>query len=114
MGNPFKENSSDLLVLDSKDIVEPSAIENIKTFYDKGNEQFHTFMKGIQGDSPSVLYYPIKKNKISFFKQTASVSSDTKVKTLKEDCNLFLYHAKVDSVTLKFSLASKTNFLQLL
>ena len=64
MGNPFEEESSDLLTLDTKDIAHPDRANLIMTHYNKGKEQFHAFLKEMKGES---FYDPIKRNEISFF-----------------------------------------------
>ena len=40
MGNPFKEESRDLLSLDTNDIAHPSAAELIFTHHDRGRTRF--------------------------------------------------------------------------
>ena len=44
MGNPFKEESRDLLSLDTNDIAHPSAAELIFTHHDRGRTRFVEFM----------------------------------------------------------------------
>ena len=44
MGNPFKEESRDLLSLDPNDIAHPSAAELIFTLHDRGRRRFVAFM----------------------------------------------------------------------
>ena len=44
MGNPFKEESRDLLSLDTHDIAHPSAAELISTHHDRGRTRFVEFM----------------------------------------------------------------------
>ena len=92
MGNPFKEESADLLVLDTKDIAEPTMAEMIKTHQKRGREQFNSFIGALgSGNSlhgGSTFYQPIKKNKITFFKQDQA-GGMSKEKVIKEDCHLF-------------------------
>ena len=45
LGNPFEEESSDLLVLDSKEIAAHAAVETIKNIQRIGQEQFQTYVK---------------------------------------------------------------------
>lgn len=40
LGNPFEEESEDLLALDSKEIVDPSAVETVKKTKKIGHQQF--------------------------------------------------------------------------
>ena len=43
--NPFEEESTDLLVLDSKEIADHAAEETVKNAQRLGQEQFHAFVK---------------------------------------------------------------------
>ena len=69
MGNPFQEESADLLVLDTKNIADPSWAEMVATHYWKGKVQFQSFMDGLKNEDENCFYNPLKKNLVSFFKQ---------------------------------------------
>ena len=43
MGNPFQEDSADLLVLDTKNIADPAPAELVGTHQQRGQEKFKTF-----------------------------------------------------------------------
>ena len=88
MGNPFQEESADLLVLDMKNIADPTLAEMVATHHQRGKEQFHSFMEGLQNEGECPFYHPIKKNIVSFFKQEQAGGS-SKEKVLKDDCQLF-------------------------
>ena len=87
MGNPFTEETGDLLTLDTKDIAESSAAERVATHLQKGKEQFKTFMDKL--DDGQYFYQSIKKNSIDFFKTGTGQSKQSEKKLLKEDCHLF-------------------------
>lgn len=88
LGNPFQEESSDLLTLDTKDIAHPKAADLINTHYDRGRDQFKEFMEHLEHGDGEFFYQPIKKNNIDFFKHD-QVAKEPKQKTLREDCHLF-------------------------
>ena len=88
MGNPFQEDSGDLLTLDTKDIAHTRAVALLGQRYDRGKEQFLKFMDALESGDENMFYQPIKKNKLAFFKQ-GPAASNPKQKTLKEDCRLF-------------------------
>jgi hypothetical protein len=88
MGNPFQEESSDLLALDTKNIADPTLAELVGTHYDRGRQQFLSFMEGLETEDTSSFYQPIAKNNVAFFKQEKSLGS-SKEKELKDDCQLF-------------------------
>lgn len=91
MGNPFMEESDDLLVLDTKDIVDVSSAELIAVHHQQGKEQFKSFVTDLQNlDSPCSFYKPIKKNMVTFFKHKPVVSgTNSKMMELKDDYQLF-------------------------
>ena len=84
-GNPFQEESPDLLSLDTKDIAHPDRAKLITTHHKRGKEKLQTFINQMEKGS---FYKPIKKNDIAFLKQQQAESA-SKEKTLKEDCQLF-------------------------
>ena len=87
VGNPFQEESNDLLTLDTKTIAHPSAAELVRTHFEKGQVAFRDFLNGFSDEAS--FYRPIKKNRTDFFYQEAAVaSSDAKKKVLKNDCHL--------------------------
>eukprot|EP00745_Piridium_sociabile_P026562 TRINITY_DN4240_c0_g2_i9.p1 TRINITY_DN4240_c0_g2~~TRINITY_DN4240_c0_g2_i9.p1 ORF type:complete len:1084 (-),score=281.98 TRINITY_DN4240_c0_g2_i9:490-3741(-) len=89
MGNPFQEESQDLLSLDTKDVAHHTAAELIGTHLEKGRVRFQEFMKGLEGEEESTFYEPIKKNRVDFFRQAPASVDSSKQKVLKEDCQLF-------------------------
>ncbi|KAJ8377441.1 hypothetical protein AAFF_G00259990 [Aldrovandia affinis] len=89
MGNPFQEESRDLLSLDTKDIAHHTAAELIGTHLEKCKVRFQEFMKGLEGEEESTFYEPIKKNRVDFFRHVPASVDSSKQKVLKEDCQLF-------------------------
>lgn len=45
MGNPFTEDSSDLLTLDSRDIADAAVIETVYQIEKLGEEQYNAYVK---------------------------------------------------------------------
>ena len=88
MGNPFAEETTDLLTLDMKDKADPSAAELIATHHERAKEQFKTFMDKLHTDK-GYFYKPFKKNNTDFFKSGRKTGSQSETKLLKEDCQLF-------------------------
>ena len=66
MGNPFQDESSDLLWLDKKNIADPSFAQLVATHHQRGLQQFEVFIGGLHNEECS-FYNPIKKNKVAFF-----------------------------------------------
>lgn len=78
LGNPFQEESRDLLTLDSKAI----AAELVGTHLEKGKVSFKEFFNGLGNEAS--FYKPIKKNKTDFFaKSQPQVKVTGRSKSLK-------------------------------
>ncbi|QQP50076.1 Hypothetical protein FKW44_010957, partial [Caligus rogercresseyi] len=64
MGNPFEEESHDLLILDSKDIAGPAAVETVMNAKKIGQEQFEAFTRECLLDRTKAVDDPIPRNKL--------------------------------------------------
>ena len=92
MGNPFEEETEDLLVLDTKDIVGDEVIHTVRNIENIGKEQYTSFVQSRITDRTESLYTPIKKNKLPLFScpQAPSKSDDKQqITSLKKNCALF-------------------------
>ena len=66
-GNLFTEESQDLIVLDSRDIVGSHVIETISNIERIGKEKFQAFLSNRLILKEGSLYDPIKQNSFSIF-----------------------------------------------
>ena len=92
MGNPFLENSEDLIVLDTRDIVGASVGETVRNAETLGKEQYEVFVdeRLIQGKIP--ITEVISKNKLALFSRPPVKRPSMqimKIASLKSDCALF-------------------------
>ena len=92
MGNPFLENSEDLIVLDTRDIVDASVEETVRNAETLGKEQYEVFVdeRLIQGKIP--ITEVISKNKLPLFSRPPvkrPSMQKMKIASLKSDCALF-------------------------
>ena len=88
--NPFEEQSNDLMVLDTKDIVDKSVEESVRNAERLGKEQYMNFVKSrlIEGTIP--ISDTIKKNKLPLFNyKPTEPAKQNKMTALKNDVNLF-------------------------
>lgn len=46
LGNPFEEESRDIIVLDSKEIADPCAVKTVQNVHQIGQDQFKAFTLG--------------------------------------------------------------------
>ncbi|QQP49887.1 Uncharacterized protein FKW44_010705 [Caligus rogercresseyi] len=67
MGNPFEEESQDLLILDSKGIAGPAAVETVMNAKKIGQEQFEAFTRECLVDTTKAVDDPIPRNKLKVF-----------------------------------------------
>ena len=83
MGNPFQEESADLLVPDTKIVADRALTEVVG----RGQERFKCM--GHEGESK--LYKPIEKYKdmVVFFKHEQQAANSSKDKGLNKNCQLF-------------------------
>lgn len=90
IGNPFQEESADLLLLDTKNFADPALAEMVGTHHQRGKDQFQSSMKALENKDDCSFYHPVKKNTISFFEQALKQPGNPfKEKVLKDDCQLF-------------------------
>jgi len=92
MGNPYMEESKDLLVLDSRDIVDPSVTQTIQQIGAIGKEQYDAYVQDRLIDRTVPIHEPIKKNKLCLFRcpnKKAMSKDKLQLRSLKSDCSLF-------------------------
>ena len=67
MGNPFQEDSTDLLVLDSKEIMDEMVVKAVREVVSIGQDQYQTFVKERFQERTKPITEAIKKNKLPLF-----------------------------------------------
>ena len=92
-GNPFVEKGQDLLVLDTRDIVDGSVGETVLEVETIGANQFAKFVNERLTSCEKAITEPITKNKLALFSNPSAKSHPTKQKiqlmSIKNDYNLF-------------------------
>ena len=91
-GNPFEEESTDVLVIDSKEIADPATVETIQNVQRIGQEQFQAFVKECLVDRSKSIDDVIHRNKLKLFKNMATTNTSKGKKqltSLKSDVGLF-------------------------
>jgi len=92
MGNPFLEESQDLLVLDTKDIMDASVAETVRKVESLGEDQYKSFVDERLDQPTKPITDTLPKNKLPLFSRPP-VKTQSKQKmqlaALKSDCNLF-------------------------
>ena len=91
LGNPYMEDSKELLVLDTKDIACPEALKTLCKIEVVSKQQSDTFVKECLVEQTKSLYDPVKNNKLHLFSTPAPKQSKAsrQVSSLKSNCALF-------------------------
>ena len=92
MGSPFTEDSTELIVLDTKEIMSDCVVQAIKTAKQKGQSQYDQFVEERLDKCSKAITDTIHRNKLPLFGTTENPASDktrNQILVLKSDCNLF-------------------------
>ena len=92
MGNPFLEESPDLLVLDTRDIMDEKVAETVRTIEIAGDLQYSKFVEERILKKDKSIFDPIPKNKFPLFScppKKSSTSTKIEINALKKSCQLF-------------------------
>ena len=92
MGNPFMEESNDLLRLDTRNILDPAVASSICNAEEKGKEQYQNFETDRLLEQTTSLSEPIKKNKFSLFSRPPpreKSKASLQLSSLRSDVSLF-------------------------
>ena len=106
-GNPFEEESQDLLVLDTKEIAHSDVVKTVHSAKSIGQDQFDIFTKECLADRTTPVDDTIHCNKLSLFSTPVSKASKKKkqIDLLKCDVELFS--------RFRHMMATLTNFLKM-
>ena len=91
-GNPFEEDSKDLLVLDTKDIMGDGVVKTVQNVMNIGQKQYDTFVKERFQDRTKSVTETTKKNRLPLFREPLEKTPKKeaqRVASLKSDCALF-------------------------
>ncbi|KAJ8027191.1 hypothetical protein HOLleu_32260 [Holothuria leucospilota] len=92
MGNPFAEYSSDLLVLNSRDVVDTAVADTVLQMEKVGLEQYETYVEERLVNQTVPSTDPIKRNNHHLFSRPPIREKSRKqlqISSLKNDCSLF-------------------------
>ena len=95
LGNPFEEERMDLIVLDTKEIAGPAAVETVRNVKKIGQEQFQAFTRECLVERTKSINDAIRRNKLKVFNTSTpgSVSKDKQhLASLRNDVALFSRH----------------------
>jgi hypothetical protein len=92
MGNPFSESSSDLLVLDSRNIADAAVADTVRRIQKLGLDQYKTYVTERLVNRTTPIEDPIKRNNLYLFSHPPvreKTRKQLQLSSLKNDCSLF-------------------------
>ena len=101
-GNPFLETSSDILVLDTRDIVEKSGVYNVYRMESQGCQQYYNLYAN-GSCSHEEVQYTLNPHKRQRTTSSGLVSSLKVTATFSRDCLLHLSFVMVTSMIISLT-----------
>ena len=91
LGNPFEEDSNELLALDTKQIADVSVIQTVELAYKIGKDQFDLFVKERLMERKVPLDEALSRNKLALFstKHVPEKKGKQQLMSMKSDMQLF-------------------------
>lgn len=92
MGNPFSESSSDLLVLDSRNIADTAVADMVFQIKKLGLDQYEAYVEERLVNQTKPITDPLKRNNLPLFSRPPvreKSSKQLQLSTLKNNCSLF-------------------------
>ena len=92
IGNPFEEETKELLVLDTQDVKDEEVVNTVNTIENFGNQKFNEFFKNRIQESKTPIFEPIKRNKLHLFstvKVKTKSADKSRISLLQKNCQLF-------------------------
>ena len=79
MGNSFGDPSSDLIVLDTRDVANSSVVSTVDKVNRIGQDSFEALLKGGLSNEKLLYFAPINKNNLALFSKPITKKSDNNV-----------------------------------
>ena len=92
MSNPFLDNTPELLTLDTRNVIDGSVVNTVRTVESVGRDQYNNYNKTVIVDRTHSIHEPIKHNSLPLFRcptpKTKSKQAG-QISMLKDDVALF-------------------------
>ena len=91
-GNPFQEDSPELLTLDTRNVMDESVIETVCTVESLGKKQYDKYCESVILKCERSIHETISKNNLALFKRPKPKAKSKQAKAvavLKDDVALF-------------------------
>ncbi len=91
MGNPFLDETDELLALDTRNVINESVVNTVRTVEALGKQKYEAYTESVK-DRTSSIHDPIKKNSLPLFRCPTHKTKNKqtgKISMLKNDVELF-------------------------
>ena len=92
MGNPYLDNFSELVTLDSRNCIDESVAVTLSTLETVGKQQYQAYKKAVIEERTQPIHATITKNSLALFKKqkpTVKSKKNQKIKVLQNNVSLF-------------------------
>ena len=92
MGNPFLEDTAELLMLDTRDVLHESVVTTVRTVEKLGMDRYEDYYKAVTKNRTTSIHELINKNSLSLFRCPVSKSKSKQagqITMLKHNVELF-------------------------
>ena len=83
MGNPFLDDFTELVTLDSRDCMDDAVAESVVNLGQLGKTQYQRYVKAVIKDRTISISSPIKRNKLPLYSKQPSRTKSKQSKTIK-------------------------------
>ena len=92
MSNPFVDDTSDLIMLDTRNVIDESVVNTVRTVESVGRDQYNKYHDTVIKDRTNSIHEPIKRNSMSLFRcptPKTRTKQAGQISMLKDDVALF-------------------------
>ena len=92
MSNPFLDDTPELLMLDTGNVIDESLVKTVRTIESVGRDQYSKYHKTVISDRTRSIHDPIKKNSLPLFRcptHKTKTKQAGQISMLKDDVALF-------------------------
>ena len=92
MSNPFVDDTSDLIMLDTRNVIDESVVNTVRTVESVGRDQYNKYHDTVIKNRTNSIHEPIKRNKLPLFRcptPKTRTKQAGQISMLKDDVALF-------------------------
>jgi hypothetical protein len=92
MGNLFRCDTTELLMLDTRVVIDESVVNTVRTVDALGKDQYNTYRKSVINDRTRIIHDPMKRNSLPLFRcptRKTKNKQSGQIAMVKDDVALF-------------------------